>query len=272
MSERQAAAGWYPVEVGRARYWDGETWTDHFHDTGTELEVSSGAAAPARVSRIKGAASAAAGQLTSNEQHLPEGTLWSALGKTVGNVTTGRYRLDATYLYFSKGALRTDAQQVLVASVVDVDVRQSLTQRARGTYTVVARVQTNTVAPYLVSMTDVPDGPTAQRVIMQTAHEARLSLEQRAIGIEGQRHLATNTLRNEVRYDGAVPAMLAPTPAAPPTAVAPAPTPPSPETAPATAAGADPIAQLKELAALRDAGILTEEEFTATKAEILSRM
>jgi Short C-terminal domain len=35
------------------------------------------------------------------------------------------------------------------------------------------------------------------------------------------------------------------------------------------AAPADPIAQLKELAALKEQGILTEEEFTAQKARIL---
>jgi hypothetical protein len=33
--------------------------------------------------------------------------------------------------------------------------------------------------------------------------------------------------------------------------------------------GSDPIAQLKELAELRDQGILTEEEFAAQKARIL---
>ena len=43
-----------------------------------------------------------------------------------------------------------------------------------------------------------------------------------------------------------------------------------PEPAPAPAApAADPIAQLKELAALKDQGILTEEEFAAQKAKIL---
>jgi Short C-terminal domain len=42
-----------------------------------------------------------------------------------------------------------------------------------------------------------------------------------------------------------------------------------PEPAPAAAPVADPIAQLKELAALKDQGILTEEEFAAQKAKIL---
>ena len=42
-------------------------------------------------------------------------------------------------------------------------------------------------------------------------------------------------------------------------------------TAPAQPAAPDHIDQLQKLASLRDAGILTEEEFTAKKAEILAR-
>jgi hypothetical protein len=44
--------------------------------------------------------------------------------------------------------------------------------------------------------------------------------------------------------------------------------PPPPAPAPAAP---DPIEQLKELAALKDQGILTEEEFAAEKAKILGR-
>lgn len=39
--------------------------------------------------------------------------------------------------------------------------------------------------------------------------------------------------------------------------------------APAPAPAADPIAQLKELAELKDQGVLTEEEFAAQKAKLL---
>jgi hypothetical protein len=38
---------------------------------------------------------------------------------------------------------------------------------------------------------------------------------------------------------------------------------------PPPAAAADPIQQLKDLAALRDQGVLTEEEFAAQKARVL---
>jgi hypothetical protein len=53
-------------------------------------------------------------------------------------------------------------------------------------------------------------------------------------------------------------------------ASAPPPPPPAPAAAAAPAAPApDPIHQLKELAALRDQGILTEEEFAAQKTKLL---
>ena len=45
---------------------------------------------------------------------------------------------------------------------------------------------------------------------------------------------------------------------------------PPPAPAPAAAPAPDPIEQLKELAALKNQGILTEEEFAAQKAKILA--
>jgi Short C-terminal domain len=44
----------------------------------------------------------------------------------------------------------------------------------------------------------------------------------------------------------------------------------APEPPPQAAAPADPIQQLKDLAALRDQGVLTDEEFAAQKARILA--
>ncbi len=52
---------------------------------------------------------------------------------------------------------------------------------------------------------------------------------------------------------------------APPQYAAPAPAP-----APAAAPVPDPIEKLKQLAELRDQGILTEEEFTAAKTKVLA--
>jgi Short C-terminal domain len=55
-------------------------------------------------------------------------------------------------------------------------------------------------------------------------------------------------------------------PAYPPEQYAPPPPPPPP----AAAGGGDRVEQLKELAALRDEGVLTEAEFAAEKARILN--
>ena|SRR5512134_1530595 len=45
---------------------------------------------------------------------------------------------------------------------------------------------------------------------------------------------------------------------------------PAPAPAPTAAAAPDPIEKLKQLAELRDQGILTEEEFAAAKAKVLA--
>ncbi|MFF0302478.1 SHOCT domain-containing protein [Streptomyces sp. NPDC004562] len=47
---------------------------------------------------------------------------------------------------------------------------------------------------------------------------------------------------------------------------------PAPAPAPAPQAAPTPVEQLRQLAELRDAGILSDEEFTTKKAEILARM
>lgn len=272
MSDEQAAAGWYPVDGGRLRYWDGAVWTEHFSDP---HQGSAQAVADTTTSRLKGAATSAARQLTSNEMELPEGTLWSAIGKGVGGITTGRYRMDIHYLYFAKGALRTDAQQIPVSGIVDVDVKQSLTQRARGVWSVVVHVQRAGGGREVVTMDDIPNGPEAQRALNRGAHDARLLLEHRSIHLDGLRHQATNTTRQEIAYQGGVPIVAQPGFVAPMQQMAMAPQP----TAQIEAAepiidvvAVDPIAQLKDLAALHEAGVLTDDEFSAKKAEILARM
>ena len=49
-----------------------------------------------------------------------------------------------------------------------------------------------------------------------------------------------------------------------------APPPAAPAPAPAAAGGEDRVQQLKELAALKEQGVLTDQEFAAEKARILS--
>ncbi|MET8040898.1 PH domain-containing protein [Micromonospora sp. NPDC005215] len=163
------------------------------------------------------------------------GVLWSAVGQPITGIGAGRYKLTATMLYFERGVLSTNAQQVPIAHVADVDLRQSMTQKARGLGSVVVKVQ-RASGVELVVLDDLPDPRRAVAVINQTAQAARLVEQQRV---------------NTHHYSGP-----------PPTAPAPA----------AAASVVDPIAQLRQLGELRDAGILTEDEFATKKAEILARL
>ncbi|WP_406045530.1 SHOCT domain-containing protein [Micromonospora sp. NBC_00898] len=169
------------------------------------------------------------------------GVLWAATGQPLTGIGAGRYKLTATMLYFERGVLSTNAQQVPIGDVVDVDLRQSITQKARGVGNVMVKVQ-RTNGFELVVLEDIPEPRNAVSIINETAHVARLAQQERV---------------NTRHYSG-LPAMATPPHAAPAAAPAPAPV--------------DPIAQLRQLGELRDAGILTEEEFAAKKAEILSRL
>ena len=81
--------------------------------------------------------------------------IWQAVGKPITGIGAGKYKLTAHYLFFEKGTLRTDSQQVPVSALLDVDVRQSMTQKARGVGTVVVHIQRPTRVE-LVALEDIP--------------------------------------------------------------------------------------------------------------------
>ncbi|MFI7431904.1 SHOCT domain-containing protein [Micromonospora sp. NPDC049836] len=151
--------------------------------------------------------------------------------------------MTATMLFFEKGVLSTNAQQVPVAHVLDVDLRQSIMQKGRGVGNIVVQVQRSGGVEWVI-LEDIPDPRGALSIINKVVQDARL--------IEQQ--------RSNTRIYANLPSV-----APGPQAATVAPTPP-PAVAP------DPIEQLRQLGQLRDAGILTEQEFANKKAEILSRL
>lgn len=209
-------AGWYP-NAGGHRYWDGVKWTDQFRPG-----VDQAATTPDR----------------------DPDAIWQAVGKPVTGIGAGKYKLTAHYLFFEKGTLRTDSQQVPVSALLDVDVRQSMTQKARGLGTVVVHIQRPTRVE-LVALEDIPNFREGQRAINEAAHTARLAIQRN---------------QNTMRYEGVSPMQQSTNSATPEQVPGQAPSYP------------DPIDQLQRLGQLRDAGILTEDEFQAKKSEILSRM
>lgn len=222
-----ATPGWYPVQGDpRLRWWDGSQWTEQFLED-PQGEVAQGVAGrPAHGS------------------HAPGDAIWSANGRPVTGIGAGRYWLTPHHLFFEKGALRTDSQQVPVSALLDVDVRQSMTQKARGVFTVLVHIQRGSGVE-VVSMDDIPNGREAQRIINETAHNARLAIQRN---------------QNTMRYEGQPPQF------------ATAPTAAASSTSGSAPAAPDLMDQLRKLGELRDAGVLTEEEFAAKKADILSRL
>ncbi|MEU8664110.1 PH domain-containing protein [Actinoplanes philippinensis] len=169
-------------------------------------------------------------------------TLWSAKGMTLTGLGGGKYRLTSTLLYFEKGIVSTNAQQVPVAHIIDVDMRQAMVQKARGVGNVLVHVQ-RASSIEIVVLEDVPEPRTAVAIINETARLGRLREQQ---------------LHNTHHYAGmaAHQPMAMAAPAA--TAAAPAPV--------------DPMEQLRRLGELRQAGLVTDDEFTSKKSEILARL
>lgn len=218
MTDQTAAAGWYPQEDGRQRYWDGEVWTDHFAPGAEEQRVE-----------------------------RDEDAIWQVRGKPLSGMGAGRYKLTQHYLMFETGTLRTDSQQIPIAKVLDVDVKQSMSQKARGVANILVHVE-RPQETETVTLADVPEFREGQRLINETAHQARRALQQHA-----------NTMRYE--HSGAAPSPMDPSL-----------TQPTGGAQGSDGTSADPIEQLERLGKLRDAGVVTDEEFQAKKAEILSRI
>lgn len=170
------------------------------------------------------------------------GIIWQAKGQPWPvPIGAGTYKLTSTLLYFEKGVLSTNAQQIPTVDILDVDMRQDFIQKRRDVGNVVLHVQRATGIE-MAFLRDVPDPRAAVEVINRTAREARLAAQQRA---------------TTHYYVGQPPMTSSPS---------------APEPSAQGSHLQDPAEQLRKLAELRTAGIISEQEFAAKKAEILSRL
>jgi uncharacterized membrane protein YdbT with pleckstrin-like domain len=167
---------------------------------------------------------------------MTEETLWEGTSATLTSVATKgkvatKYRLTTHSLYVESGVLSTNAQQIPLLSVHDVDMKQSMTQKARGVGDVLVHV-TRPGHIEVMTLEAIKDPRDVRDKINNAVQAARVAAQQ-----------AANT--RTVHAAGV--------------------------TTPASAQG-DVMAQLKQLGDLKDAGVLTQEEFDAKKAELLGRL
>ncbi len=161
-------------------------------------------------------------------------TLTSKASK--GKLVRARYRISNDFLYFDAGLISTKAEQIPTWSIRDIDMNQSIKQKALGVGDVRVHCQhddyTGRADMVLEGVKNPKDVRDLVNRIATTARDSYL-----------RKHQQTFT-----EFSGNV---------APATASTPTPD------------SVDPIAKLKELKELLDAGILTEDEFTAQKTKLL---
>jgi hypothetical protein len=269
-----ADAGWYDDGSGRLRWWDGQQWTDHFHDPDSAARTAVVTAQAGHITANSTVTDRAAGVLrTASEaraadaaaaEMLPEGTLWAARGQRLSGLSGGRYRLTSEILYFEIGALSLKGQQIATHEIVDVDVSQTMTQKARGLGDIILTAHRITGSERVV-LSDIADFRGGAETINRVVRDAKRARAEYDVMSKTQR------VQTEMHYSGNTPVIGGFAAAASAPAVAPAATPAAiTATEPAsTAAAPDLVAEIRKLADLRAEGVLDDEEFAAAKRKLL---
>lgn len=167
-----------------------------------------------------------------------EKTLWEGDSETLtAKATSGRiaehYSLTTEHLNVQKGIVSHQAHQIRLADIADVDLKQSLTQRATGTGNIILTIQRPYGAHERLTLSWISEPKKVRDMIGAAITDAR------------QRHLETTRYVYE-------------------------PTGSTVEALPGK--DTDIMAKLEGLGRLHDAGVVTDEEFEAKKAELLSHL
>jgi hypothetical protein len=301
-----AEASWLPDPLGvhELRYWTGTAWSEHVSDQGVTtidpLDVQPPPPAPAaafppppppaygasaappggKVSwkdRLKQVADQGKAMAEQGKQKVAEqqskrteqwandpNTLWFGESKgaatSVMGVSKARYRVTTDRVWIESGLLGTKTENVPLWSVKDIDVRQALWQRDKDIGDVVLTLDDASYAAApteMFSMTGMadPSATASGQVVLDNIENPYGVVDILSPLISEARH--KKTVERQSQYLHVNPGMAGAAFGAPPAAPPPA----APQT--------DMVEQLRKLGELRDAGILTEEEFAAQKAKIL---
>lgn len=195
-------------------------------------------------------------------------TLWFGESKGVATSAVGtakaHYRITRDRIWIESGLLGTKSESVPLWAVKDIDVRVAVWQQGKDVGDVVLTLEdpsygTNDAGMF--SMTGVPEhGRTNGQVVLDNIESPHRVVEILSPLISEAR--TKKTIERQSQYvhmqppvGGMYGAPVA-APAPPPNASAP------PQ--------GDMVEQLRKLGELRDAGVLTEEEFAAQKAKLLA--
>jgi hypothetical protein len=300
-----AEASWLadPTGVHELRYWNGSSWTEHVSDQGTtgqdpltvELPppadafppppapppaaAASAAGKPSWKDRLKQVADQGKAIADQGKQKLAEqnakrteqwandpNTLWFGESKnaatSAAGVSKARYRITKDRVWIESGLLGTRTESVPLWAIKDMDVRIAVWQQGKDVGDVVLNLEDPSYGANqdMFNMSGNIEGTTTGQVVLDNIEGPYAVLDILSPLISEAR--SKKTIERQSTYvHNMTPGMPygAPYGAPPPQAAPAAAPPPQP----------DMVEQLKKLGELRDAGILTEEEFAAQKAKLL---
>ena len=254
------AAGWYDDGSGRQRWWDGEAWTEQFADQ--QAVTASATSSGGLLSAMKGATSAvkkAAGigstaaasstEVLVAEDAVEEVPLYQVTSHIDG-AKNAKVRLYQDRIEWERGRGVSGAKVTAGLLTGGLSLLATGVKGGKDAFEMLPLQQ-------ITSVSNRKDGMLYHLVEVQTAGGTvafRVSRDDAAT--------FRQAILTQIQVRATTPVAVQVTTA---TVV---------EAAPAAAAAATPdyMAQLQQLAQLRDAGILTDDEFAAKKEEILSRM
>lgn len=214
-----------------------------------------------------------------HEQIIWEGESRNVTARATGGRFTLHYRLTTHYLYFETGGIGlTKQEQVPLINVQDVDVSQTLLQKRQRIGNVLVHIVRPSGHRETAVLDSIPEPSQARDLINHTVHQVRTSAHQRQV--DEARDLGTHRFENTSHvpqipggYNTGGYQQMAPS-AGQPQLDPPAQQPNSLQATPAVQATTPEqvMALLKQLGELRDAGVVTPEEFEAKKKDLLDRL
>ena len=194
-------------------------------------------------------------------------TLWFGESQNAATSAAGiskaRYRITRDRVWIESGLLGTRTESVPLWAIRDMDIRQAVWQRGKDVGDVVLNLEDPAygASQDVFSMTGAPEqGTTSGQVVLDDVENPHGVYDILAPLVSEARH--KKTMERQSQYLHVNPGTAGGVFGAPPTV-------PTPATPPAGAGSGDLVDQLRRLGELRDAGILTEDEFAAQKAKLL---
>jgi Bacterial membrane flanked domain. len=165
---------------------------------------------------------------------------------TGGRVISASYRITGDALHFASGVVSSREEMVPLWAVRDVDLVQTIAQKARGVADLHLKIDpmAGVFGQAAVILRSIRDARAVRNLLLQQANAVRAYWNQRRHDMEIERQRASASQISQTF----------------------APTNPAPAALPAAE---NLMAQLTKLGEMKIAGLLTDEEFAAAKAKLL---